>query len=188
MAPKCFWHGRSPEDGSIFFRQKLRLAIAAANYVKRLARGEQCLVAVTKNFIGESNGAVSRLRNACAHAEYLVIESGGVVVAAHVDNHDMAVVLDFHALVLDAPRAHQLYAANFEPNQVIRVVDHAHLIGFRVAHSYRRVVMLHGLHDPDYSGLPCQIGLRFSRKEATPSLKSGVQRIRAFSRIARSRS
>src|SRR5450432_3209393 len=35
---------------------------------------------------------------------------------------------------------------------------------------------------------PAQFGLRFSRNEARPSLKSGVQRIRAFSRMARSRS
>src|SRR5690242_11897737 len=35
---------------------------------------------------------------------------------------------------------------------------------------------------------PFHTGLRFSRKEASPSLKSGVQRIRAFSSTARSRS
>src|ERR1700732_591976 len=89
MAPQWAWHWRCPEDGSIFFWQKLRLAIAAANYVQCLARGEQCLVAVTKNFIGEANGAVSRLSNACAHAQHFVIARGGVVVAAHVEKQGL---------------------------------------------------------------------------------------------------
>jgi hypothetical protein len=39
-----------------------------------------------------------------------------------------------------------------------------------------------------FSGSEGQMGLRFSRKEARPSWKSGVQRMRAFSRMARSRS
>src|ERR1700730_4615377 len=111
-----------------------------------------------------------------------------MVAAADVDDDDVAVVLNFHALVFDAQRAHHFHAADFKPNEVICVIDHAHLVRLCVAHSYRRVVMLVGLHDRDYSYLPCQTGLRFSRNDATPSLKSGVQRIRAFSRMARSRS
>src|SRR6267143_2304000 len=111
-----------------------------------------------------------------------------MVAAADVDHDDVTVVLDFHALVFDAESAHQFHAADFKPNEIVCVIDHAHLVRLRVAHSYRRVVMLVGLHVLAYSCLPCQTGLRFSRNDATPSLKSGVQRIRAFSRIARSRS
>src|SRR5216683_4739116 len=179
---------RRPQNGSIFFGQKLGLAVAAANHVQRFSDCKQLPIRVAKHFVRKSNGTVSRLRDARAHAQHFVIARGGVVAAAHVGDDDVAVVVDFHALVFDAQRAHQLHAPDFKPDQVIRVIDHAHLVGLRVTHTYCSVVMLEGLHEIDYSGLLCQTGLRFSRNDATPSLKSGVQRMRAFSRIARSRS
>src|ERR1700674_4150181 len=111
-----------------------------------------------------------------------------MVASADIGDDDMAIVFDFHTLVFDAQCAHQLHATHLKPNQVIRVVNHAHLVRLRVTHSYGGVVMLEGLHEMNYSGLLCQTGLRFSPNDATPSLKSGVQRIRAFSRMARSRS
>src|SRR6266403_701959 len=189
MAPNwaCRRRGR-PQKGAIFLRQELGLAVAAANHMQRFTDGKQLAVGVAKDFVGKSNGAVSRLRDARAHAYYFVVARGGVVAAAHVGDNDVAVVFDFHALVFDAQRAHQLHATDLKPNQIIRVIDHAHLVGLRVAHAYCSVVMLEGLHEIDYSGLLCQTGLRFSRNDATPSLKSGVQRMRAFSRMARSRS
>src|SRR6266403_1281157 len=189
MAPNwaCRRRGR-PQKGAIFLRQELGLAVAAANHMQRFTDGKQLAVGVAKDFVGKSNGAVSRLRDARAHAYYFVVARGGVVAAAHVGDNDVAVVFDFHALVFDAQRAHQLHATHLKPNQIIRVIDHAHLVGLRVAHAYCSVVMLEGLHEIDYSGSVCQTGLRFSRNEATPSLKSGVQRMRAFSRMARSRS
>src|SRR5882762_5020112 len=189
MAPNWACRRRGgPQKGAIFFRQELGLAVAAANHMQRFTDGKQLAVGVAKNFVGKSNGAVSRLRDARAHAYHFVVARGGMVAAAHVGDNDVAVVFDFHALVFDAQRAHQLHATHLKPNQVIRVIDHAHLVGLRVAHAYCSVVMLEGLHEIDYSGLLCQTGLRFSRNDASPSLKSGVQRMRAFSRMARSRS
>ena len=58
-----------------------------------------------------------------------------------VGDYDVAIVLRFHALVLDAERAHQFHAADLEPDQIVRVVDDAHLVGFGVAHAYCRVVV-----------------------------------------------
>src|SRR5258707_924174 len=189
MAPNWACRRRGgPQKDAIFFRQELGLAVAAANHMQRFTDGKQLAVGVAKDFVGKSNGAVSRFRDARAHAYHFVVARGGMVAAAHVGDNDVAVVFDFHALVFDAQRAHQLHATDLKPNQIIRVIDHAHLVGLRVAHAYCSVVMLEGLHEIDYSGLLCQTGLRFSRNDATPSLKSGVQRMRAFSRIARSRS
>src|SRR6266436_8619225 len=111
-----------------------------------------------------------------------------MIPAAQIRDDNLAIVLDFHALIFDAQSPHQLHAADLKPHQVICVIDDAHLVGFRVAHTNSHVVVFDHPHFRSYSGSPCQTGLRFSRNEATPSLKSGVHRIRAFSRIARSRS
>src|ERR1700674_626669 len=64
-----------------------------------------------------------------------------VIPAVRVSNHDPAVVLDLHSLVLEAQRAHQFHAADLEPDQVIRVVDHAHLIRLRVAYAHHRIMI-----------------------------------------------
>jgi Cytochrome c len=71
----------------------------------------------------------------------------------------------------------------------------ATLVGCGVAHARDGIVISISalrdslsLCDAHSSMSPCHCGLRFSRKNASPSLKSGVARMRAFSRIARSRS
>src|SRR5216684_5649546 len=111
-----------------------------------------------------------------------------MVPAVRIGHHNVAIVFNFHAFVLDAQRAHQLDAADLEPDQKIRVINHAHLIRLRVAHANYRVMIFNHSHVPYFSESPCQTGLRFSRNEASPSWKSGVQRMRAFSRMARSKS
>src|SRR6516164_3242820 len=111
-----------------------------------------------------------------------------MIAAVHVGHHDVAVVFLFHLFVFHAQRAHQFHPAHLEPHEKIRVVHDAHLVGLSIADAhFRNVIFEHAILSA-YSGLPCHNGLRFSRKEARPSLKSGVQRMRAFSRIARSRS
>src|SRR5215472_16215503 len=111
-----------------------------------------------------------------------------MVAAAGVRHHNAAVVFLFHLFVFNAQRAHQLDAAHFKPDEKVRVIHDSHLVGFRIAHAHFCVVIFEHATLSVYSGLPCQTGLRFSRNEARPSLKSGVQRMRAFSRMARSRS
>src|SRR5215472_6717922 len=111
-----------------------------------------------------------------------------MVAAAGVRHHNAAVVFLFHLFVFNAQRAHQLDAAHFKPDEKVRVIHDSHLVGFRIAHAHFCVVIFEHATLSVYSGLPCQTGLRFSRNEAKPSLKSGVQRMRAFSRMARSRS
>src|SRR6267142_5726954 len=68
------------------------------------------------------------------------------------------------------------------------MVNDTHLIRLRVAHAHHHIMIFHHSHIPYFSDSPCQTGLRFSRNEARPSWKSGVQRMRAFSRMARSKS
>src|SRR6266852_8716158 len=111
-----------------------------------------------------------------------------MIPAVGISDHDMAVVLNFHALVFDSQRANQLDAPNLEPDQIVRVINHAHLIRLGITHSYDRIMKFNHSHVGYFSRSPCHTGLRFSRNDARPSLKSGVQRMRAFSKIARSKS
>src|ERR671925_1402831 len=111
-----------------------------------------------------------------------------MVAAVHVRHHNAAVIFLFHLFVFHAQRAHQFHAAHFKPDQKVGVIDDSHLVRFRITHAHFCIVIFEHFDLSVYSGLPCQTGLRFSRKEARPSLKSGVQRMRAFSRMARSRS
>src|SRR6266852_3845246 len=64
-----------------------------------------------------------------------------MIPAVRIGNHDVAVVFDLHALVFDPQCADQLDAADLEPHQIIRVIDHAHLIRLRVAHAHHRVMI-----------------------------------------------
>src|SRR5690348_9472506 len=111
-----------------------------------------------------------------------------VIAAVHIGHHNVTVIFFFHPLILHAQLAHQLDATHLEPNQKIGVVYDAHLVSLRVADAHFCIVIFNHANLFAYSGLPCQTGFRFSRKEARPSLKSGVQRMRAFSRMARSKS
>src|SRR5690242_4010337 len=111
-----------------------------------------------------------------------------VIAAVDIGHYNVTVIFLFHPLILHAQLAHQLDATHLEPNQKIGVVYDAHLVSLRVADAHFCIVIFNHANLFAYSGLPCQTGFRFSRKEARPSLKSGVQRMRAFSRMARSKS
>src|SRR5258707_15401930 len=64
-----------------------------------------------------------------------------MIAAMHVGDDDEGVVFDFHELVIEAEGAHQLDTADFKPDQIIRVVHHAHLVGFGVAHTDGYIVI-----------------------------------------------
>src|SRR5581483_3237728 len=96
-----------------------------------------------------------------------------------------APVFTFHILVREAQLPQQFHPAHLEPDEVIRVIYHTHLVGLRVTHPETRLVHL-PLAVP-IAHCPLQRGLRFSRNAAIPSRKSGVERMAAFSRSAVSR-
>src|SRR5450631_2269553 len=140
------------------------------------------IVVIAEEFVGEADRAIAGFGDTGADAEALVVARGVEIAAVSVDYDDVAIVGGFHGFVFDAEGAHELDAADFEPDEIVGVVDDAHLVGFGVAHADGGVVEF------SHSESPRHWGLRFSRKAARPSLKSGVQRMLAFSRMARWRS
>src|SRR5215469_12048452 len=89
----------------------------------------------------------------------------------------MTVVFFLHSPILQTELAHQLHAPNFKPDGEVRVIHHAHVVGFRVADAQPGLARRHYF--------VVHLGLRLSRKLVTPSLKSAVWRMAAFSWMAR---
>src|SRR5258708_27008989 len=112
-----------------------------------------------------------------ADNHFVVITRRSLVPAARINHGDTAAVLQFHVLVGKSKLAEQFHTPHFKPYEMIPMMDNAHLVGLGLAHANR------GFAHPS-AHFPLQMGLRFSRNDATPSWKSAVCRIAALSRTA----
>ena len=78
-----------------------------------------------------------------------------MVPAVHIGDHQITIVFDLHALVVETVGAHEFDAPHFKPDQIIGVVDHPHLVGFRVTHTKGHVVVLEHRRFHDFNPV-CQ--------------------------------
>ena len=69
--------------------------------------------------------------------ELVVVPRRLAVVAVRFD-HRQREAVGFHLAIAPAGVAQQIGAADLEPDEVVRVVDDAHLVGFGVAHAHPR--------------------------------------------------
>src|SRR4051812_37831378 len=110
--------------------------------------------------------------------DYLVVvSSGSFVAAARIHHGDEASIVVFHVAIRKSQLAQQFNTSHLEPYEMIRVINHSHLIGFCVPYS-------DSYFAPLFAQCPLHRGLRFSRNEVMPSRKSSVCRMPAFSSIA----
>src|SRR6266496_1339120 len=112
------------------------------------------------------------------HDDLFVIACRGPIAAAGIRHGDETAVVLFHIAIGKTKLAQHLDAPDFEPHKMIGVIDHAHLVRFRITHAYASFANLARAH------FPLHLGLRFSRKDEMPSRKSSVVRIPALSWIA----
>src|SRR3954469_23796541 len=126
----------------------------------------------------EVDEALAHVLERGADDDLVVVHGGEFVTAADLDDRQVDVVL-FHLAIRVAHGAQQLDTADLEPDDVVRVIYHAHLVGLRVSDTHTRVV-----RGDDVGHRPLHSGLRFSRNDDTPSRKSSVARIFAFSLTA----
>src|SRR5713101_1657538 len=117
-----------------------------------------------------------------AHDNLVIIVYGSLVAALGIDDGDEAVVLALHVFIAEAKLAKEFDTAHFKPDEMIGMIDDAHLVGFGIADAdasfiHRCIALTHR---------PVHFGLRFSRKEVIPSRKSALSRVPAFSRMAAS--
>src|SRR5579862_5306551 len=124
-----------------------------------------------------------------AHDDLVIIVHRSTIAALRVDDRDTAVVFALHVFIAEAKLAKKFYAAYFEPDEMIRVIDDAHLVGFSIADadaSFADCCLPIQLSIQRTSHRPVHFGLRFSRNDSMPSRKSSLSRIPAFSRTAAS--
>src|SRR6266566_1060595 len=103
-----------------------------------LARGEQVVRPRPLDRVAEGDAPGRELAHPAADPHQVVVAGGGAV--ADVDLGDGKVDALLLELLVSEPRlAHQLGAGAVEPDEVVGVVDHAHLVGLGIidAQSYR---------------------------------------------------
>jgi hypothetical protein len=69
-----------------------------------------------------------------ADDQHIVVISRSFVAAITFSDDQKSVFIFFHVAVGKSARATEFGAANLEPDQIVRVIDHAHLVGFSVAY------------------------------------------------------
>ena len=94
-------------------------------------------VARSKEAVGKLDDRGAQAGDAGFDGDEVVVSGRRFVAAGGLDNGEVAVVLQLHVSVIEAELAKELDAADFAPDEVIRVVGHAHLVGFRVANAQR---------------------------------------------------
>ncbi|MCU1259164.1 MAG: molybdopterin synthase subunit MoaD / molybdopterin synthase subunit MoaE [Bryobacterales bacterium] len=106
------------------------------------AGGEKVAIALAAHFIAEADHfGVGFFHD--RSDQHLVVETGGAEVAAvrfHYDQEEA--VLALHVAVSEAERAAEIDAGDFHPDQVIRVINDAHLVGFGVANTHTGLISL----------------------------------------------
>ena len=158
---------------AIFLWQQFGFAVLSTDNVGGFAGREQSVIGFAEDFVAEANDAVFGFGDARANAEDFVIACRMVVTALHIGDDDLAIVFKFHTLVFDTKSSHQLDAADFEPDEVVRVIDDAHLVGFDVTHAHTRIVK--SLHsDGLVLSLPDGFAFFEERREAFLEVRSAA--------------
>src|SRR5882724_4031649 len=122
----------SSQGGQVLFRQVARLEISVGNDMRSLAFSQQGVVAGAHEFVSENNDALTKITDVGPHDQFVVVECGSLVAATSIDQGDEELIVLLHLLVGKAKLAHQVDPPDFKPDEVIRVVNNAHLVSFSV--------------------------------------------------------
>src|SRR5450631_58583 len=181
-----------PKRFQVFLGQRARVHLCIGDDVRGLAFGQQLAGFRVSQFVSEVNHFLPDVFQVRAHDDLVIIVYGSLVAAAGIDYSDEAVVFALHIFIAEAELAKEFHPSHFKPDEVIGVINNAHLVGFSIADAdpsfiHRRwgtyvdrcrcVGIVHR---------PVHFGLRFSRNDVMPSRKSALSRMPAFSRMAAS--
>ena len=85
----------------------------------------------------ELEAYTDRRENSRIENGHLVIEARRKRVAAtRLPNRQQYPVISFHIAIVEAERLAILYPAHLHPDEIIRIVDDAHLVGLGVSHAH----------------------------------------------------
>src|SRR5689334_8237861 len=93
------------------------------------------------DFAGRFNDII-KYENATAHPgdlsfyeDVVVVASGSDIAAVRLGDSDECLLFAFQLAIAEAAVAAIIGAADLHPHEIVRIVDHAHLIGFGVANT-----------------------------------------------------
>src|SRR5579885_1901569 len=148
--------------------------------VRGFAFGQNRPIVLAHDGIAEVNQRTADIAQLRSDDDLFIVVGRRFVSTARIDYRQMTVGFEFHLLVYKSQTAHELYASDLHPDEEVRVIHNAHLVGFGVADANAHF-MSFGRGWTRQCPLHC--GLRFSRNAVMPSRKSCVWRMRAFSAI-----
>src|SRR5207248_3025925 len=153
------------------------LHVRVRHYMRCFSFSQQHAVTHAQQCVSKMHQRFANVLHVRAHDDFIVISCWSLVTAARIHHGNEAAVILFHVAIGKSQLPQQFHAAHFKPDEMIGVIDHPHLIGFRITHSQPHLANM-------ITHFPLQRGLRFSRNDVTPSRKSAVCRIAAFCSIA----
>src|SRR5882724_8479473 len=171
-------HGE--EGGFVLAGEMSDVAGTVAGDVDGVAGGQEFAVGLAKEFVAEFQGAVFCFEDAGADDQEFVVAGGMMIAAVDVGDDDEGVVLSFHQFVIKAEGAHQLDAADLEPNQVVRVIHHAHLVGLSVAHTDGYIVIFEHSRFSSMHEMRRPWKLLRAKKRLHPTVNRGAAAERIF--------
>ncbi len=89
----------------------------------------------THNRISKPQHRPTHTHHPRPYRQLIVVTGGQPISHIGLDHRDTAPIFALHRLVIQPHLPDQLHAPHLEPDQVVRVIDDAHLIGLRVAHA-----------------------------------------------------
>lgn len=165
----------------VMLGQGLALELIVTNDVDSFSLSQQrwldAIIASAEDAISEFDYRSAQQCGSRFDKDFVVVAGGRSIATIRFNDGENALVLLFKLAVSKAERAQQFDAAKFKPYEIIRIVDDAHLIRFRVPHADLMCCDRHFVHlltHPDaqsgYRGpvtclvlspVPCLYGLRW---------------------------
>src|SRR5258708_6944396 len=111
--------------------------IAARNAVKYFSGKAATFIFESVTMWVVSPSATSALLSArtSSYQDFVIVEYRSTVAALDLSHSDEASVLALHVTVGKSHLPHQFHPAYLEPDEMVRMVDHSHLVGFCVAYA-----------------------------------------------------
>src|SRR5450631_3877974 len=133
FSAKHFCFRRLPETLSSISRAAREGSSLHRRRCACLAFGQQLAGFRVSQFVSEVNHFLPDVFQVRAHDDLVIIVYGSPVAAAGIDYSDEAVVFALHIFIAEAELAKEFHPSHFKPNEVIGVINNAHLVGFSVA-------------------------------------------------------
>src|SRR6516165_6850703 len=143
--PYCSaFSGGLQERSHVFLRQENALEIRVHHDMYALTLGQHLLIASAHDFVPEMQQRLADVNQPSTNGEQVVVAGRRLEAATHIHHRDVDVIVCLHVAIGEAKLSQHLHPTHFKPYEVVGVVHHAHLVGFRGAQAELGVEYLCG--------------------------------------------